>query len=124
MSAHCCEGNRGSLFLRYSLLFGVACLSVVAQTVQAAVTVTGASGGGAISADSASSGGSGAWTTLGPITIAEGKKTDISAGSGITLVLKAPSGFEFNTASTPSISFTSGQDITSANIVVSDSTTL
>jgi hypothetical protein len=94
------------------------------QTIRAAVVVTPASGGSAISADTAASGGAGAWTALGPITITEAKKTDISAGSGVTLVLKVPSGFEFNTSSTPSISFTSGADITAANIAVSDSSTL
>src|ERR1051325_10627349 len=39
------------------------------EIARAAVTVTGASGGGALSADTAVNGGSGVWTTLGPITI-------------------------------------------------------
>src|SRR4051812_40196621 len=89
----------------------------------ASITVTPASGGSAISADTAGIGGSGTWTTLGAITISEAKKSDI--GSGVaSLVLKAPAGFEFNTASTPSISWASGQDITAATILVSDSSTL
>jgi hypothetical protein len=104
----------------------LACASLLGSfaTAQANVSITPASGGSAMSADSAGVGGSGAWTTLGPITIAEGQKADISSGSGVTLILKVPSGFEFNAASTPSISFTSGQDVTSASVAVTDSSTL
>src|SRR6266436_800952 len=107
----------GSTILLASLLGSLA-------TAQATISITAASSGSAMSADTAGIGGSDTWTTLGPITIAEGKKTDISVGSSVTLILKAPSGFEFNTASTPSISFASGQDITSANVVVTDPSTL
>src|SRR2546421_8376331 len=62
----------------------------------ATVSISAALGGAGISADTAGTGGSGAWTTLGAITIIEGKKTDIGIGS-TTLILKAPAGFEFNT---------------------------
>src|SRR5258705_8772305 len=91
---------------------------------RAPVAVTGAGGGSVFPADPAATGGSGVWTTLGAITIAEGSKADIGAGTGITLILKAPAGFEFNTSSTPSISFTAGLDITGAGIEVTDSSTL
>jgi hypothetical protein len=107
-----------------TLLHCVATLVFLVPVVaRASVNITDASGGSAISADTASSGGSGAWTTLGPIIIDESKKSDISAGSGLTLVLKAPTGFEFNTASTPSVSFTSG-DISSASATITDPSTL
>src|SRR5712664_2760139 len=113
-----------SFYTCSTILLACACLLGSLATAQATISITAASSGSAMSADTAGIGGSGAWTTLGPITIAEGKKTDISVGSSVTLILKAPSGFEFNTASTPSISFASGQDITSANVVVTDPSTL
>ncbi len=77
----------------------------------AAVTVTGATGGSAISADTTGN----AWTTLGAITIAEGANGDFAAGTSVTLVLNAPAGFEFNTAVIPDVSFTAGNDISSAD---------
>jgi hypothetical protein len=98
---------------------------VLATNAEATVIITPASGGGAISADTAANGHAPAWTTLGPITIAEGKKQDFGHKvKNDTLVLKVPAGFEFNTASTPSISFASGADVTSASVAISDSTTL
>src|SRR5689334_1096760 len=126
MSMYGCKGsNRDKPFCaKWLVLLCAVWFFGATQPARAAVGITPASGGSAISADTAASGGAGTWTTLGPITIAEGKKTDISAGSGVTLVLKAPSGFEFNTSSTPSISFTPGADITAATIAVSDSSTL
>jgi Bacterial Ig domain len=113
-----------SFYTASTILLACACLLGSLATAQATISITAASGGSAMSADTAGIGGSGAWTTLGPITIIEGKNSDISAGSGVTLILKAPSGFEFNPASTPSISFASGQDITSANVAVTDPSTL
>src|SRR5439155_16345104 len=71
------------------------------------VTVTPASGGGSISADTAQP--SLVWPPLGTISIAEagGNKSAIGAG---TLVLKVPDGFEFNTSPSPpmTVSITSG----------------
>ncbi|MEX2354019.1 MAG: LamG-like jellyroll fold domain-containing protein, partial [Gammaproteobacteria bacterium] len=71
-------------------------LVLVCVPVQAAVTVTPASGGGAISADTAAAApGTGAWTTLtGPVISEEGVG-DIGTG---TIILNAPAGYEFNTA--------------------------
>lgn len=115
---------RKSICTRSTIVPTCASLLGSLLTAQATVSVTAASGGSAISADSAATGGSGAWTTLGPITIVEGKKSDISVGSGVTLILKVPSGFELNTSSVPSISFASGQDITSANVAITDPATL
>ncbi|HWX18269.1 MAG TPA: Ig-like domain-containing protein [Candidatus Binatia bacterium] len=91
---------------------------------RASVTVTGASGGSTIPADSAAPGGSGNWTTLGNIQIAEGNKGDIQPGLGVTLVLKTPAGFEFNTNSSPATSFTTGGDILSASAAITDAHTL
>src|SRR4051794_29108175 len=58
-----------------------------------AISVTGATGGGAISADTAANAASPAWTSLGPITIGEGGMGEFAAGTNVTLVLKAPAGF-------------------------------
>jgi hypothetical protein len=91
---------------------------------RAAVTITAASGGNAISADTAASGGSGAWTSLGAITISEVLTTDISRGTNVTLVLKCPAGFEFRTNITPSITFTGSRDVRAAAITVNDPATV
>ena len=61
------------------------------------VTVTPASGGVSISADTAANATSPSWTTLGTITIAESGNNRGAIGSG-TLVLKVPDGFEFKEA--------------------------
>src|SRR5690242_21783752 len=98
---------------------------LMAASTEASVVITPASGGGAISANSAANGSSPAWTTLGPITIAEDKKQDlVHKVNNETLILKAPDGFEFNTALTPSISFDDGADVTDASVALTDSTTL
>jgi len=90
----------------------------------AAVTLTGASGGSAISADTAANALAPAWTTLGAITIREGANGDFTQGTNITLVLRAPAGFEFNTAVTPYITFAAGRNISSASITPTDNTNL
>src|SRR6266404_4476354 len=59
------------------------------------VSITAASGGTNISADKAADATSPGWVTLGSFVLNEGNKTDISAGSGQTLILKAPAGFQF-----------------------------
>ena len=79
----------------------------------AAGTVTGAAGGSSISADTAANASSPAWTTLGAVTIAEGANADFAAGTNVTLILKAPSGFAFNTAVTPDVTATAGTNLTS-----------
>src|SRR5262249_11597971 len=114
--------GRGRIFL--CCLFVVATTFLLADRLFASVTITAATGGTNISADKAANASSPAWTTLGPIVIAERNKFDFSAGSGVTLVFRAPAGFEFNTSSPPNITFTSGQDITSASISFSNSSNL
>ena len=95
-----------------------------ASSAFATVTITGASGGGIISADTASNGLSPAWTTLGPVTITEGASTDFTNGTGVTLILKAPAGFQFNTAVTPNVTFTASKNITSAFATMTDASTI
>ena len=90
----------------------------------ATVTLTGASGGGNISADTASNAPAPAWTTLGAITIAEGASTDFTNGTSVTLILRAPAGFQFNTAVTPNITFTGNKNIQSASVAMTDSSNI
>jgi len=109
---------------RVSLVAAVL-VALMTPSVDAAVVITPASGGGAISANSAANGSSPAWTTLGPITIAEGKKQDFgNKAANATLILKAPDGFEFNTALAPSLSFVHNRDLTAASVALTDASTL
>jgi len=73
--------------------------------VFAAVGVTVATGGGAISADTNTTNGTATWTTLTGPTISEGVARDITPGSG-TIVFNAPSGFSFNTGATVTATIT------------------
>lgn len=89
---------------------------------RANVAVTPASGG-SVSADTAANAATPAWTSLGSITIAEQGSNRGDIGGG-TLVLKAPNGFEFNTAVTPDITYTGNRNISAASVAVTDSSTL
>ena len=111
-----------------SLLFIFVCVCAFAlmgaSKASGAVSVSGATGGSSLSADTAANASSPAWTTLGAITITEGANSDFAAGSNVTLVLNAPAGFQFNTAVIPNVSFTAGKDISSAAVAMTDATTL
>ena len=99
----------------------VLCFSlVVAAPVRAApVDITPAIGGDAISADTAADAAVPSWTDLGPISINETAVDDIAAGQNlVTLILSAPSGFEFNDGQIPDITGLAG-DITVLNLVIS-----
>ena len=86
-----------------------------APVARATVTVTAATGGTAISADTAG----GAYTSLGNIVIDEGADTDFAADlSNATLVLNAPTGFAFDAAGAPSVMFLPNRDITAASVTV------
>src|SRR4051812_37536017 len=97
---------------------------LVGLNANASLTITAATGGAAISADKTG----GAWTTLGAITFAEvgGAKSEFQAGTGVTLVFKAPAGFEFNTGATLGVVNLGGgqRDMSAASGVVTDSSTL
>ena len=90
----------------------------------AAVSLTGAAGGTNISADTAATAPSPGWTTLGPVTLLEGATGDFAPGTNVTLVLKAPVGFQFNTAVVPDVTFTAGGDLTSASVAMTSSATI
>jgi hypothetical protein len=115
--------NTGKNLLRAVLLV-TAFLLVGGNSASAAVTVTGASGGASLSADTAANAASPAWTSLSAITITEGDSGDFAADTNVTLVLKAPAGFEFNTAAPPDIAPAADNDIASAEIVLTDASTI
>jgi len=80
----------------FALVLAVGLSLVPALPAAAAATVTPATGGEGISADTAG----GVWTTLSPIQIAEGAAGDFwMEGFDLTI----PSGFEFNPASPPDV---------------------
>src|SRR4051812_46734443 len=92
--------------------------------VHATVVASGGTGGTGISADKAPNGVSPAWTSLTAIQVAETTGTGKGDFGNGTIMLKAPTGFEFNTNQPPSITYTTGNDLTSASFVSMDSTTL
>lgn len=94
-----------------TLLFAAA-IALCGNAVAGTMTV--ATGGGAISADTTSApGGSGAWTSLSGPTYLEAIKADLQVGS---VVLTAPTGFEFNTAATVRVRLDDGESNANKNI--------
>ena len=79
-----------------STIAAVALLTFGAMTAAAATTTTPASGGTNVSADLAMNGAAPAYTTLGGIVISEAAINDFKTSG--TLVLTAPSGWQFNAA--------------------------
>ena len=114
--------NTSTSLHRFILAAGL--FLATAGSVFATVTLTGAAGGGNLSADTAANGPAPAWTTLGAMAITEGASTDFTNGSARTLILKAPAGFQFNTAVTPNVTFVAGRNITSAAAAMTDSSTI
>jgi hypothetical protein len=78
------------------LLSAILLVAVLPSTVLAVASVTSATGGGAISADSTG----GSYTTLTGPSIAVTAADDIDPG---TITITAPAGFEFNTSGSPSV---------------------
>jgi hypothetical protein len=95
-----------------------ATLLTATPCLQAAATVTAATGGNNLSADIAANAPTPGWTNLGAIVISEAAASaDIGGG---TLVLQAPYGFIFNTSSVPSITFTAARNITAASVTLTN----
>ena len=90
---------------RFAITFAVLVAMLVPALAFANVSVTTATGGSAISADTTS----GSYTTLTGPTVTEASNQDFTSSSG-TFILKAPTGFVFNTSSsvTATITTTSG----------------
>lgn len=77
-------------------------------------TMTVATGGSAISADTTSAaGGTGAWTALTGPSYLEEVKADLATG---TVILTAPAGFEFNTAAAVTVQLIAGDANANKNI--------
>lgn len=94
----------------------------VTSSLLAAVTVTPATGGTNISIDTTTAGGSGAWTTLGAVTITESQVGQISVGAHI---LNLPVGWEFKPNENVTIGKNSSNiSLNSQNIIASSATTL
>lgn len=94
-----------SLISSRSFRFSAAALAAMAllfftvMHARAALSVTAATGGGSISADTANS----TWTTLTGPAVIEGANQDLATG---TTVINAPTGFRFNVGATASASVT------------------
>ncbi len=111
-----------------SVLVTVAAFLFATPSAFAAVTVTAATGGSAISADTNTTNGVATWTTLTGPTITEATSRAISTGSG-TIVLTRPSGFSFSTSTAVTATITrdagSGSCFTfSSNTVTPTSSTI
>lgn len=101
--------------LLITILYSVILLSA-ASVCKAAVTVTPASGGSCLNV------APGAYTTIGTITISENSKSDFATPqAGTTLILTAPTGFQFNPG-IGNVSYTGGANITAAAIAVTAAT--
>ena len=118
--------NVGGYFRAGRIICALAALYAFAleNCAFATVTLTPASGGTNILADKAANATAPGWTILGPIVISEKIKSDFGAGANVTLVLKSPAGFQFNTSAPPNITFASGQDISSASVAMGNPTTI
>ena len=104
------------LIRRFGAVFGMAVLC--SGSALADVTVTEPTGGQNISADRAADSTNGpAFTPLGNIVITEGAATDFANGSGLTLILTPPPGWQFK-AGSGNVLFTSGRNLSAVSITV------
>src|SRR6266699_1625700 len=106
--------------IRLGLVLGLIAFS--SPQLLANVVITLPTGGNNIPADKALNSTNGAaFTTLGNIVITEGVNTDFANGTGQTLILTLPDGWQFN-AGAGTVSFTSGRNISAASISVGTNT--
>ena len=100
----------------------VLALAFASWRAEAAVTVTPAASGTGISVDTAATATTPAWTSLGAITIAENVNTDFAISqTAQTVILTAPTGFEFNSAQTPDVTGASA-DLSALSMGITSST--
>ena len=90
---------------------------VCAGNALATVTVTAATGGTGLSADTAQNGATPGFTTLGNIVLDESANGDFTPGTGVTLILTAPTGWRFKPGAGSATS--TGKDIPSSNVSLS-----
>src|ERR1041385_4986275 len=101
-----------TLLMIFSSLFSI--------YVKGNVTVTTATGGTNRSADLAVNAAAPGYSSLGNIVIGEGANGDFGAGTNVTLILTAPSGWTFQ-AGAGSVSHTAGANISASSISVTNS---
>ncbi len=109
--------------MRKVLLFIVCLVCLQAEKLSAAVNVNPATGGTNICSIKAATGSAPAFTTLGTINFFETNSADITLGPH-TLVISAPTGWQFNTAATPVLNFTAGRNITAITFAGMTTTTI
>jgi len=97
----------------FALVLALSLSLVPAVPVSAAVDVTAASGGGAISADDYATS---TYTTLGTITIAEQAVGDI--GTTGNLILDVPTGFLFDDTAPPSVTVQGGSELAIGTVTI------
>jgi hypothetical protein len=93
-------------------LLAAACVFAGSTSLFATITITPATGGSSISADNTG----GTWTTLTGPVLTEGQNKDVNTTGSI--VLNAPSGFIFNTASTVTVAVTTNGTVSGGNTVL------
>src|SRR6185295_7507624 len=115
--------SMNKLIRRFGATFGMAALC--SGSVLADVTVTEPNGGQNISADKAVNSTNGAaFTALGNIVITEGDATDFANGSGVTLILTPPYGWQFKPGA-GNVLVTPGRNLSATSIAVAaDSATV
>jgi hypothetical protein len=92
------------------ILLAVLCCARMEQA-RAAIFVGAGTGGTNICSNRAATGSSPAFNTLSDIVFFEGANADIGNGANV-LVINAPAGWSFNTASPPTYTWTAGRNIT------------
>src|ERR1051325_6065212 len=106
--------------LRLGLVLGL--IAFNSSQLLASVTITSPTGGNNMSADKALNSTNGAaFTALGNIVITEGATADFANGTGQTLILTVPGGYQFNPG-VGTVTFTTGRNISAATISVTAST--
>jgi hypothetical protein len=105
----------------FAIVTSIFLLAFSEGNVFAAGTLTKMTGGANISVDNASNASSPAWTTLGAFRYAEGVRNDISAASGMSLTLTAPTGWIFNTTG---VAFTVNNTLTTPGTISQTASTI
>ena len=94
---------------------------------QAQVTVIPATDGTNICANKAAGGSAAGFTALSPVAIFENSTNDfpgVPGGSTVIIAISAPTGWQFNSAVTPTVTFAPGNDITSTLVATHTASTI
>ena len=99
-------------------------LCFVGNRGYSAVVITQGNGGANICSSKAVGGIAPAYTTLSNIVITEGLISDLSGPGTDVLVLNAPTGWQFNTGTPPTITYITGSNITSTPVFTITATSI